>query len=112
MAAARFAVGERFLSFRRASDPLSFGTNVICNHTVTGNLTVHNSAAAAPWNLGLCGENTIDGNLVFDHNAATTNAITGNTIGKNLACTGNGDVTAANNNVGRGATGQCVGLKT
>jgi beta-glucosidase len=44
-----------------ADDPLSAGTNVICNTTVDGSLVLHGSGRSAPWNLGLCGANTIKG---------------------------------------------------
>jgi hypothetical protein len=47
---------------RRATDPLSSGTNVVCNTTVNGQLVVHNGAGAAPLNLGQCGANTVKGN--------------------------------------------------
>ncbi len=47
---------------RRASDPLSSGTNVVCNTTVNGQLVVHNGAGAAPLSLGQCGANTVKGN--------------------------------------------------
>ena len=47
---------------RRASDPLSSGTNVVCNTTVNGQLVVRNGAGAAPLNLGQCGANTVKGN--------------------------------------------------
>ena len=47
---------------RRASDPLSSGTNVVCNTTVNGRLVVHSGAGAAPLNLGQCGANTVKGN--------------------------------------------------
>jgi hypothetical protein len=95
-----------------ASDPLSAGLDVICNDTITGNLTVSGSAAAAPWNIGLCSGNTVNGNLDFDDNAATSNSISGNTIGKNLSCSGNGGVSGGGNKVSGNATGQCAGLKT
>jgi beta-glucosidase len=46
-----------------ADDPLSAGTNVICNTTVDGSLVLRGSGRFAPWNLGLCGANTIKGRL-------------------------------------------------
>jgi Fibronectin type III-like domain len=42
-----------------AADPLSSGTNVVCDTTVDGNLILHGSAKSSSWNLGLCGRNTI-----------------------------------------------------
>jgi Fibronectin type III-like domain len=95
---------------RQASDPLSSGTNVICNDTITGTLSVDSSTGEAPWNIGLCGPNTIDRNLVFDDNAATTSAISGNTIGRNLVCSGNGGVTGGPNRVAGKARRQCASV--
>jgi beta-glucosidase len=45
-----------------AADPLSSGTNVVCDTTVDGNLTLHGSTKSSSWDLGLCGRNTIKGN--------------------------------------------------
>ena len=48
---------------RAADDPLSSGTNVVCNTTVGGSLLIGGSPAATAWNLGLCGENTVKGKV-------------------------------------------------
>jgi beta-glucosidase len=50
---------------RHAADPLSAGTNVICNTTIGGNLVIGRSARRAPWNIGQCGPNTVHGRVVF-----------------------------------------------
>ena len=91
-----------------ATDPLSSGTNVVCNTTIKGNVVVHGSARSAPWNLGLCGANAIDGSLTFTGNAASGNSLTGNTIAGALACAGNGSVTASGNKVKGRSEGQCA----
>ena len=93
---------------RSAADPLSSGTNVVCNTTIKGNVVVHGSARSAPWSFGLCGANTIDGSLTFTGNAASGNSLTGNTIAGNLACVGNGSVTASGNEVKGRSEGQCA----
>jgi beta-glucosidase len=90
-----------------ASDPLSAGTNVICNTTVDGNLVLRGSSRGAPWNLGLCGGNTIKGGLVFSGNAADGNVLAGNAVGGSLTCTGSGSVSAASNKVKGRVQGQC-----
>jgi beta-glucosidase len=94
-------------SVRDAADPLSSGADVVCNTTVDGSLTVQGSAHAAPWSLGLCGGNTVKGNLTFSGNSASGNSLTGNTIGGNLVCTSNGAVAASGNIVKGRAEGQC-----
>jgi beta-glucosidase len=90
-----------------ADDPLSSGTNVICNTTVDGNLVLRGSSRSAPWNLGLCGGNTIKGGLVFSGNAADGNVLAGNTVGGSMLCTGSGSVSAAANKVKGRVQGQC-----
>jgi beta-glucosidase len=49
-----------------AADPLSAGTNIICNTTIGGDLVIGRSGRASMWNLGQCGPNTIHGNVIFD----------------------------------------------
>ena len=93
---------------RDAADPLSSGTNVVCNTTVDGNVSLEGSSHSAPWNLGLCGSNTIKGNLTFDANAASGNSLTGNTIGGSLSCVSNGGVAASGNTVKGRTEGQCA----
>ena len=44
-----------------ATDPLSFGANIVCNTTVDGNLITTSSGKSAPWSLGQCGANTVKG---------------------------------------------------
>lgn len=90
-----------------AADPRSSGTNVVCGTTVKGNLTIEGSTSASPWNLGLCGANTVMKNVTFDGNAASSNSITGNTIKSNLVCDGNAAVTASGNIVTGQSEGQC-----
>jgi beta-glucosidase len=46
---------------RGAADPLSSGINVVCNTTVRGHIFSRGSSRSAPWNLGLCGKNTVQG---------------------------------------------------
>jgi beta-glucosidase len=46
---------------RGAADPLSSGINVVCNTTVRGRIFSRGSSRSAPWNLGLCGKNTVQG---------------------------------------------------
>jgi hypothetical protein len=48
---------------RSAADPLSSGTNVVCNTTIRGNVGVPGGASTPPWNFGLCGPNTISGTV-------------------------------------------------
>ncbi len=93
---------------RDAADPLSSGTNVVCNTTVNGNVSLEGSSHSAPWNLGLCGSNTIKGNVTFDANAASGNSLTGNTIGGSLSCLSNGGVAASGNTVKGRTEGQCA----
>jgi Fibronectin type III-like domain len=49
---------------RGAADPLSAGTNVICNTSIGGDLVIGRSGRGPPWNIGQCGSTTIHGNLV------------------------------------------------
>jgi beta-glucosidase len=51
-----------------ADDPLSAGTNVICNTTIRGDLVVGRTGQSAPWNFGQCGPNTIRGHVEFAAN--------------------------------------------
>jgi len=91
---------------RDADDPLSAGVNVVCSTTVQGALVITGSGRAAPWNLGQCGGNTVDGNLTFHGNAASGNTLTGNTVKGSLSCSGGGSVAADGNKV----TGRTEGL--
>jgi beta-glucosidase len=93
---------------RDAADPLSSGTNVVCNTTVRGSIVVLGSSSSAPWSLGLCGGNTVRGNITFTGNSASGNSVTGNTIGGNLVCAANGAITASGNTVKGGSEGQCA----
>lgn len=54
---------------RSADDPLSAGTNVICNTTIRGDLIIGRSGRGAPWNLGQCGANMIRGHVVLPGHA-------------------------------------------
>lgn len=91
-----------------AADPLSSGANVVCNSTINGNLDLHGSSVSAPWSLGLCGANTIKGNVSVTGNAASGSSITGNTVGGSLTCAGNGTLTVSGNKVTGRAQGQCA----
>ena len=93
------------------SDRSSPGVNQICATTVNGNLQVHDSAAAAPWNIGACGANTIGGNLQFQNNAAIGSSVSGNTVRGNLQCTGNAALVSSGNLVHGVIQGQCAGSK-
>lgn len=53
---------------RGADDPLSAGTNVICNTTIRGDLVLGRSSHSAPWDLGQCGPNRIHGHVVSGGN--------------------------------------------
>jgi beta-glucosidase-like glycosyl hydrolase len=90
-----------------AADPLSSGLDVVCNTTIKGNLLVAASSGAAPWDIGLCGGNTIGGNLVFNANRATGSSITGNRVGGNLVCNANGGVTVSADATSGRSVGQC-----
>lgn len=72
---------------RDAADPLSSGANVLCDTTVDGNVMVAGSGRDAAWDVGLCG---------------------GNTIGGNLICIGNGAVSAIGNTIKGRAEGKCA----
>lgn len=91
-----------------AADPLSSGADVICNTTVHGNLTVNGSGRSAPWNLGLCGGNTVSGNAVITGNTASGATVTGSSIGGNLICAGDGGITTSRNTVKGRTEGQCA----
>jgi beta-glucosidase len=91
-----------------AADPLSSGVNTVCNTTVDGNLVLQGSSSSAPWNLGLCGGNTVKGNVILSGNAASGNTLTGNKIGGDLTCAGSGSVAATGNKVSGRAEGQCA----
>ncbi len=93
---------------RDAADPLSAGTNVICNTRIGGNLVIGRSSSGAPWNIGQCGPDTIHGDLVFAGNRAGGNSITGNTIDRNLVCARNRSVGAADNTVKGRIEGDCA----
>jgi len=90
-----------------AADPLSSGTDVICNSTVSGSLRISNSGGKAPWNIGLCGSNTIGGNLVLSGNQARANAVTGNRVGHDLVCSSDTGVQASRNKVKGSREGLC-----
>lgn len=94
---------------KHAADPLSANANIICASTIGGNLRVQDSAAGSPWNIGGCGDNTIQGNVEFSHNAAHGNEISGNTVGGNLNCTLNGGVSGKGNKAKK-LQGQCSTL--
>jgi beta-glucosidase len=91
-----------------AADPLSAGVNVVCNTTVDGNLIIAGNGRSAPWNLGQCGGNTVDGNLTFHGNAASGNTLTGNTVKGSLSCSAGGSVAADGNKVTGRTEGQCA----
>jgi hypothetical protein len=92
-----------------AGDPLSAGTNLVCGSTFGRDLTIHDSAAGAPWSIGDCGANTIGHDFHFDHNGGS-NDISGNSIGHNLTCDGNFSVTGSGNTAGDKKEKQCAGL--
>ena len=92
---------------RGADDPLSTGTNVICNTTIRGDLVIGHSRHGAPWDLGQCGPNTIHGNLVFTSNDAGRKSIEGNSIDGNLVCSPERTVGTARNKVSGRIEGGC-----
>ncbi|MBV9943998.1 MAG: glycoside hydrolase family 3 C-terminal domain-containing protein, partial [Solirubrobacterales bacterium] len=92
---------------QRAADPLSAGTNVVCNTTIGGDLVIAQSSSSAPWNIGQCGANSIRGNLLFSGNRAPGNAIEGNAVSRNLVCLRNRSVGATNNTVNGRIEGDC-----
>ena len=89
------------------ADPLSAGSNVICNTTVHGNLEVQNSRGAVGWNIGGCGANTIDGNLDFHGNRGHTNTVSNNHVKLNLSCDADGGLRQTANQVRGTVIGQC-----
>jgi hypothetical protein len=102
-------VREQKRGWATAADPLSAGTNVICNTTIEGDLVIGRSGRGTRWNIGQCGPNTIHGNLVFTGNDASGDSIAGNTIDRNLVCAGNRSVGAAGNTVKGRVPGGCPG---
>jgi beta-glucosidase len=92
---------------RDAADPLSAGTNVVCNTTIGGDLVIGHSGHSAPWNIGQCGPNRIRGDLVFAGNRAPGNSIAGNAVDQNLVCLRNRSVGATNNTVKGKIKGDC-----
>jgi beta-glucosidase len=90
-----------------AADPLSAGTNVVCNSTIGGDLTISGSAAASPWNVGQCGANTVGGSLVFSSNAAPSNTLTDNKVKQNLVCAANTKVQTSDNTINGTRKGSC-----
>jgi len=60
---------------RAADDPLSSGTNVVCNTTVGGSLLVGGSPSTVPWNLGLCGKNTVKGKVSVTGNVTSGSSL-------------------------------------
>jgi beta-glucosidase len=92
---------------RDTADPLSSGSNVICNTTVHGNLEVQNSHGGVGWDIGGCGANTVDGNLDFHGNRGHRNTVSNNHIKGNLSCAADGAISKASNHVAGSVDGQC-----
>ena len=93
-----------------AGDLLSAGTNLVCGSTFGHDLVIHDSETNAPWSIGACGPNKIGHDLRFDHNDATNNDISGNSIQHNLSCDKNAGLTGSGNTVGGKKDKQCAGL--
>jgi len=93
---------------RAADDPLSAGANVVCDTTIGRDLVIKGSGRFAPWNLGQCGGNTVDGNLAFTGNTGSGNVLSGNSVTGSLDCAGSGSVAAAGNKVKGRSEGQCA----
>lgn len=91
----------------QAADPLSAGADVLCATTVKGNVSISRSGGSVPWDIGLCGGNTIGGDVLFTANASPASSISGNTVARDLSCFANGGVTATDNTVGGRSLGQC-----
>ena len=89
------------------ADPLSAGSNVICNTTVHGNLEVQNSHGGVGWNIGGCGANTIDGNLDFHGNRGHGNTVSNNHVKRNLSCAADEGIRQTANQVRGSVIGQC-----
>ena len=89
------------------ADPLSSGSNVICNTTVHGNLEIKDSHGGVPWNIGGCGANTIDGNLDFHGNRGHGNTVSNNHVKRDLSCAGDGGIRDTSNHVSGKVSGQC-----
>jgi beta-glucosidase len=89
------------------ADPLSSGSNVICNTTVHGNLEVQNSHGGVGWNIGGCGANTVDGNLDFHGNHGHGNTVSNNHVRGDLSCAADGGIRKSSNHVSGSAIGQC-----
>jgi Fibronectin type III-like domain len=49
---------------RSAADPLSSGTNVVCNSTINGDVRIVQNGRGANWDVGGCGPNTIGGRII------------------------------------------------
>jgi hypothetical protein len=54
-----------------SGDPMSSGSNVICDTTVQGNVQIHGSDGSSAWHAGSCG---------------TGNTISNTTVAGNLQC--------------------------
>src|SRR5262249_55487760 len=75
-----------------ASDPQASGTNLLCGTSVGGDVQIGGSGSAAGWNVGgVCGGNTVGGDLQFNGNQGSS-TITDNTIAGDLKCAGNAAV--------------------
>ena len=99
-----------------AGSVTSPGLNVVCDSAVLGDLSIENSSAAAPWSIGGGGcqsdatggaGSVVAGDLRFDGNAAASNDVSNNMVGRNLECNRNGGVTGSANLVAGTSTGQC-----
>jgi beta-glucosidase len=88
-------------------DPLSSGTNVVCDSTIKGNLAIRNSSSSAPWSIGLCGPDTIGGNLVFSANTARINLLHRNRIKHDLVCSGAQQLTGSAEGLKGTTVGRC-----
>ena len=89
------------------ADPLSSGSNVICNTTVRGNLEVQNSHGGAGWNIGGCGANTVDGNFGFHANHGHGNIVSNNRVKGDLSCAADARMRTNANRVSGRVRGQC-----
>ncbi|MEU9347971.1 glycoside hydrolase family 3 C-terminal domain-containing protein [Streptomyces sp. NPDC048278] len=93
---------------KAANDPISSGANTICSSTIGGDLTASGSAGKATVRIGNCGATKVGGDVTLKKNKATDNTVQNTTVKGNLACTGNGGVTATGDTVEGKQTGQCA----
>jgi hypothetical protein len=111
------SIGGSVTALGTTSSPTG-GQNYICATTIGGNVTIDSSGTGASWCIGSksgfpcqCAKpNTIIGSLIFDNNKGTTKSyIADNSIGSNLTCSGNANLSGSGNTATH-KQGQCAGF--